>query len=87
MLAWPATAAAYDLEQTDDLGAQSNWMRIAYVPSLTSNTLSLVLPNTHTKAFYRLRAGSPARVQIINTPSGSLVPDAVVDDRGTLHVV
>jgi hypothetical protein len=87
VLAWPATAAAYDLEQTDDLGAQSNWMRIADVPSLTSNTLSLVLPNTNTKAFYRLRAGLPATVQIIRTPSGSLVPDAVVDDRGTLHVV
>jgi hypothetical protein len=87
VLAWPATAAAYDLEQTDDLGAPSSWMRVAHVPSLTSNTLSLVLPNTNTKAFYRLRAGPTATMKIIRAPSGSLVPDAVVDDRGTLHVV
>ena len=87
LLAWPATAAACDLEETGDLGLAAHWNRIARLPSLCSNTLSLMLTNAKPRAFYRLRGGTTATVQVIRTPANSLVPDAVVDNKGTLHLV
>ena len=87
ILTWAATAAAYDLEESGEVAGQSNWKRIAQLPSLASNMLSLVMLNTNSMAFYRLHAAPTATVQVIRTPAGSLVPDAAVDDKGTLHVV
>jgi hypothetical protein len=45
------------------------------------------LTNTNASAFYRLRGGLTATVQVLRTPAGSLAPDAVVDSKGTLHLV
>jgi len=84
---WPETAAGYDLEEASELDAQPTWKRVDQVPSLTSGQLSLTLTNTQSKGFYRLHSGPPAAVQVLRTPAGSLVPDAAVDNRGTLHVV
>jgi hypothetical protein len=46
-----------------------------------------MLTNAKPRAFYRLRGGTTATVQVIRTPANSLVPDAVVDNKGTLHLV
>jgi len=72
-------AAAYDVEEAPDLAIQPTWKQIAQVPVLANDQLSLTVTNPQSRGFYRLRSGPPAAVQVIRTPSGSLVPDAVVD--------
>ncbi len=86
-LAWPVSAAASDLETTTQLKPSGEWERVAQLPALTNEALSLAVTNAATNAFYRLQGGKAATVNILKTPKDSLVPDAVVDAKGVLHLV
>jgi hypothetical protein len=86
-LGWPAAAVACDLELTRKLQTTSEWSRVSQLPLLSNEALSLCVSNTGSNVFYRLRGGRTATVTVLRTPSSSLVPQAVVDGNGALHIV
>ncbi len=71
---WTAPAGAFQLQERDDLGTQTDW-RIVGLPVLASgNNRTVVLPNCRSTGFYRLAraeaseedgASQPVRVEVL----------------------
>ena len=54
LVAWPATATGFVLEQTAAMGT-GNWTTVANSPSLVGGEIQVVMPLTPGNKFFRLR--------------------------------
>ena len=90
VLSWPEQATDTVLEQTDGLAAENTWQPVSKSPALSNGTYALALETSAPRQYYRLQDTNTAaitEVRIVPVPDGALVPDAMVDKAGVVHMV